>query len=117
MDFVAAARHLALDSDPMGMSLDPTMQDAKGVGNDERPSAIPVATDGQDPATPGGPAPYNGAEPFGEPVTTDEMWLDPQGHQPNRYAPVPHVTGPDEDRTTLHSARRASYDTKIKRFR
>ena len=115
MDFVAAARHLAYDSDPMGMSLDPTMQDAKGVGNDERPVGLPVKTDDQDPATPGGPAPYNGADPFSAPVVSDEMWLDPQGKQPNRYAPMPHVKGPDEDTTTLHNARRASYEGKSKK--
>ena len=117
MDFVAAARHLAAgyDDDPMGMSLDPTMQDAKGVGNDPSPGSIPPKSDGQDPATPGGAAPYNGSEPFGQPVTTDEMWLDPQKNKPAPYSPMPHVFGPDEDKTTLHNARRASYERKSNR--
>jgi hypothetical protein len=30
---------------------------------------------------------------------------------------MPHVQGPDEDVTTLHSARLASYNTKNVRFR
>jgi hypothetical protein len=115
MDFRTAAQRLAADSDITGMSLDPTMEDA--IPGRQTDVQLPPATDGQDPATPGGPAPYNGAEPFGEPVTTDPLWLDPKGDQPARYSPMPHVQGPDEDRTTLHNARRASYDAKIKRFR
>jgi hypothetical protein len=115
MDFRAAARKMAgeLSSD---LSVDPTMQDASLPSR--RDEGQPdVSSDGMDPASPGGPSPYNGADPFGEPVATDEEWLDPQGPKPKRYEPMPHVQGPDEDVTTLHSARLASYYTKKERFR
>lgn len=110
-----AAQRLAADADLTGMSLDPTMQD---VGPTSRPvdPQLPPSTDEQDPATPGGPAPYNGAEPFGEPVVSDPMWLDPSKNERSNGA-IPHVEGPDEDKTTLHNARRASYGAKNKRFR
>lgn len=115
MDFRTAARRLASDADITGMSLDPTMQDATNTSRPADPQ-LPPSTDGMDPATPGGPAPYNGAEPFGEPVVSDPMWLDPSEH-PESKGPIPHVDGPDEDRTTLHNARRASYGAQNKRFR
>lgn len=118
MDFRTAARVVATsDPDITGMSLDPTAPTSY-----ELPPPAPAqpdpATDGQDPATPGGPAPYNGAEPFSEPVVTDPMWLDPQRDDKNLHGqPMPHKVGPHEDVTTLHNARRASYDAQITRFR
>lgn len=115
MDFRAAYEKIAgeLSSD---LSMDPTMQDAAlpGRRQDFQPD---VESDGMDPASPGGPAPYNGAEPFSEPVTSNEEWLDPQGPKPKRYEPMPHTQGPDEDVTTLHSARLASYNAKAKKVR
>ncbi len=115
MDFRAAARTAGeLSSD---LSMDPSMQDAK----DPRTRGLVVApspdTDGGDPATPGGPAPYNGAPPFGEPATSDPEWLDPQTQtsgQPRR-TPVPFIEGPNQMQNTLHNARAASYAAKTAR--
>ena len=116
MNFLGAAHHIAADGLSSDMSMDPTMEDASMVGPRVW-SQPPTKTDGADPATPGGPSPYNGVAPFGNPVTSDPEWLDPQGKLPKRYSPMPHVPGPDEDVMTLHSARLASYEAKNARFR
>lgn len=115
MDFRRAAAKIAADLSG-DLSMDPTMQDADLRGSRTEFQPDPE-TDGMDPATPGGPAPYNGAEPFSEPVVSDPMWLDPQGERPSRQDPLPHFRGPDVNVTTLHSARRESYLAKEKRFR
>lgn len=110
MDFWGAARKLAVDNSD-AMSLTPDSIDDATLPNQRRDYQPPPATDGQDPATPGGPSPYNGTEPFGRPVTTDPEWLDPRRDTPRPdRAPLPYTgPGPDEDVTTLHNARRASY--------
>lgn len=60
------------------------------------------STDGQDPATPGGPAPMNGTGPYSEPVTSDPLLPVPRY---DKGGPIPHVQGPDVDTTTLKSFR------------
>lgn len=93
-------------ADVQGMSLDPQAQDPSGFQNPRDLVAEP-ATDGQDPATPGGPAPYNGAEPAGQPVTSDPMWKSPDEPKKPPYSPTPYTgPGPSVDVTTLHNARR-----------
>lgn len=74
------------------------------------------ATDGLDPATPGGAAPYNAMEPYGQPVTSDPEWRDPR-EGPTSSGPVPYHPGPGVDTTTIHNARRASYARKTVRIR
>lgn len=115
MDFRAAARHLAgeLSSD---LSMDPTMEDASMPGRRTEWQPDP-GSDGMDPASPGGASPFNGAEPFGQPVADDPEWLNPQDPKPKPGDKMPHLQGPDEDVTTLHSARRKSYQEKEKRSR
>jgi hypothetical protein len=115
MDYRAAARHLAgeLSSD---MSMDPTMQDAHDPASTVPHGTDPVHDDGGDPASPGGPSPYNGVAPFGEPVADDPMWHDPSERDDEDGKPIPHVEGPDEDKTTLHNARLASYGAKAARY-
>jgi hypothetical protein len=115
MDFLAAAQHYATDLSS-DFSMDPTMEDAAMPGKRTWSQPEP-RTDDQDPATPGGAAPYNGVAPFGDPVVTDPEWLDPQGTKPSRYMPMPHIPGPDLDVTTLHNARLTSYENKVTRFR
>ena len=112
MDFRTAARVVAeLSSD---LSMDPTMQDSHLTGPNVS-SQPDVATDGQDPATQGGPSPFNGAGPFGQPVVSDPEWLDPQKDNDNlRGKPVPHIEGPDALQNTLHNARRNSYIRKTR---
>lgn len=110
MDFRAAARHLA---GPMDDSLDVTMQDAS-LPAGQIAWQPDVKTDGMDPASPGGPSPYNGAEPFSKPVTSNPEWLDPQDHNDGH---MPYTPGPDVDTTTLHRARRDSYQRKEMRSR
>lgn len=116
MNFLAAAQRLAADlssdmsMDTANMGEDSAMLTTRTWGQPE------PDTDDLDPAAPGGPAPYNGVPPFGKPVTTDQEWLDPQGPQPRRYQPMPHMKGPDEDVSTLHSARRTSYEEKAARY-
>lgn len=114
MDFRAAARHLAegLSSD---MAMDPTAQDLD-VPEQRRNQPDPTSDD-QDPATPGGAAMYNGAEPFSAPVATDPEWVDPEDRQDRKHSPVPFTPGPDLDTTTIHNARRASYEQKTERGR
>jgi hypothetical protein len=115
VDFRAAARHLALTIDDdmdMGTSMD--------VDDGPHPwsSAAPTpSTDEMDPAAPGGPAPYNGAEPFGEPVVNDQEWLDPKKNENRRGHTPPYTPGPTVDTTTLHNARRAAYEAKNVRVR
>jgi hypothetical protein len=120
LDFRTAARNIrrqATESDlSSDDSMDSTMQSADlGHGRTWEPTT--VVTDGQDPASPGGPAPYNAAPPEGSPVATDEEYLNPRSPRPQPRQTMPHVQGPDEDISTLHNARRASYETKIGRFR
>jgi hypothetical protein len=93
-------------ADIQGMSLDPQAQDPDGYQN-PRDLVSEPATDGQDPASPGGPAPYNGAEPTSQPVTTDPMWKSPDEPKKPPYSPTPYLgPGPSVDVTTLHNARR-----------
>jgi hypothetical protein len=93
-------------ADVEGMGLDPQSQDPAGYQT-PRDLGIQPETDGQDPATPGGPAPYNGAEPTGKPVTTDPMWKSPDEPPKPPYSPTPYLgPGPNVDVTTLHNARR-----------
>lgn len=93
-------------ADIEGMGLDPQSQDPAGYQT-PRDLGIQPDTDGQDPATPGGPAPYNGAEPLGKPVTTDPMWQSPDEPPKPPYSPTPYLgPGPNVDVTTLHNARR-----------
>jgi hypothetical protein len=84
MDFRTAAKRIVADSLSSDLSMDPTMQDAHPEGR-----SMPV------------PAPYNGAGPFGDPVVSDPMWKDPQDRTNHQGQPIPHVEGPDEDKTTL----------------
>lgn len=108
MDFRAAARRTASDALSPDLSMDPTMQDAKDPHDPGQPApgSTEVHSDGADPASPGGPAPYNGIDPVGEPVADDPLWRDQSEPDENRGGPMPHVDGPDEDKTTLHNARR-----------
>jgi hypothetical protein len=93
-------------ADVEGMGLDPQSQDPAGYQT-PRDLGTQPETDGQDPATPGGPAPYNGAEPTGKPVTTDPMWQSPDEPPKPPYSPTPYLgPGPNVDVTTLHNARR-----------
>lgn len=115
MDFRAAARHLA-DSNLTEMSLDPQMQDAHDPASTVPHGTDPVHSDGADPAAGGGPAPYNGAEPFGEPAVDDPLWRDPSEEDTGRGGPMPHIDGPDQGKTTLHNARLASYEAKADRY-
>lgn len=124
MDFRAAARRTASDltsSDlSSDLSMDPT-NDAHDPTQTVPHGQTVVHSDGADPASPGGPSPFNGDEPFGEPVVDDPLWRDPSEDDPNRGGPMPHVEGPDEDKTTLHAAtlhnaRLASYAAKADRY-
>jgi hypothetical protein len=120
MDFRAAARRTASDetgsSLSSDLSMDPTMQDAHDPGSTVPHGTDPVHTDGADPAAGGGASPYNGVEPFGQPAVDDPLWRDPSGPDSERGAPMPHIDGPDEDKTTLHNARLASYTGKADRY-
>lgn len=105
-----------------GLSSDEAMDPASTIGNDVATPASGRTVqpdprdDNQDPATPGGPAPYNGAEPFSEPVASDQMWEDPR--QPaGKGAPMPFTPGPNLDTETIHNARRTSYERKHNRER
>jgi hypothetical protein len=95
-------------ADVQGMNLDPQASEPSGFQNPRSVSTEP-ATDEQDPATPGGPSPFNGADPFSQPVSTDPMWEDPSNPTKKKpYSPTPSTgPGPDVDTPTLHSARRA----------
>jgi hypothetical protein len=96
-------------ADIEGMTLDPQASDPNNGFQSPRDLSFEPASDEQDPATPGGPSPYNGAEPVGKPVTTDPMWNDPANPDKKPpYSPLPYVgPGPSVDVTTLHNARRA----------
>lgn len=114
MDFRAAVRVLAgeLSSD---MAMDPTSMSMQNL-DEQRTVAPDPQADDLDPASGGGASPYNGAPPFGEPVADDPEWRDPQqGGQSSGH--VPYLPGPGVDTTTIHNARRASYDYKINRER
>lgn len=94
-------------ADIQGMSLDPQAQDPSGSQNPREVVTEP-GTDEQDPATPGGPAPFNGAKPVGAPVATDPLWRNPAEPKKPPYTPLPYTgPGPGVDTTTLHNARRA----------
>jgi hypothetical protein len=114
MDFQAAAQHLAL-------TVDDDMDVASTMDVSDRPHPWNAfndpSTDDMDPAAPGGPAPYNGTEPFGEPVTSNPEWLDPSTSNDERGRPVPFTPGANVDTTTLHNARRAAYEARNVRFR
>lgn len=115
MDFRTAARRLALsiseDMDAGGS------MSAQAPPNPWDGTATSPSTDGMDPASPGGPAPYNGAEPFGQPVTSNPEWLDPSSQVDRRGHTVPYTPGPGENITTLHNARRGHYEAKEVRNR
>jgi hypothetical protein len=126
MDFRAAARRTAtenlsgsnLSSD---LNMDPTMQEAHDPSMTVPHGDSVVHTDGADPASPGGPAPYNAAEPVeGQPVVDDPLWRDQSpsdDDEDHRGAPIPNSgPGTDEDKTTLHNARLASYQDKAERY-
>jgi hypothetical protein len=95
------------------------MDPSQSLGNDvtdrERRVQPDVDSDGSDPATAGGPAPYNGDDPFGQPVADDPEWRDPR-QGPRSSGPVPYHPGPGVDTTTIHNARRASYAQKNTRI-
>jgi hypothetical protein len=114
VNFRAAAQKIAgeLSSD---MAMDPTSMATQDSG-DLRANQPDPTSDDSDPATPGGAAMYNGALPFGEPVASDPEWRDPQDG-PRSGGPVPYTPGPGVDTTTIHNARRASYEQKITRMR
>lgn len=118
MNYRSALRRQADGGLSSDMSMDPSGQDTHQDDRGSLAPAPPVDDDGQDPATPGGPSPYNGTTPFSEPVTSDPEWLDPQG-DPGRGKAIPHIEDPNvnEDRSTLHpaslhNARAASYQAK-----
>jgi hypothetical protein len=120
MDFRAVIRKRA-DDLSADESMDPSSQDAS-LPHGRQTFQPDPRTDGLDPASPGGPAPYNGVEPFGEPVATDPMLPEPKGHEKDRR-PVPYTgPGPDVDVTTIHSAslhndRAAAYQRMMTRMR
>lgn len=110
MNFRAAVRKRA-DGASMSEndSMDPTNMGGEpwpGDSSDHQPG---VETDGQDPATPGGPSPYNAADPgAGEQVASDPLYKDPD--QPTAQgSDMPHASGPNLEAPTLHNARRARY--------
>ena len=121
MNFRAATRRTAADNSSgsnlsSDLSMDPTMQDAHNPASTIPHGRDPVHTDGADPAAAGGPAPYNAAEPYGEPAVDDPLWRNPAEEDTNRGGPIPHIDGPGENVTTLHNARRASYVDKASRY-
>ena len=118
MNFREAARRIALTTQD-DMDLESTMS----VDDPPHPweGTPPPSTDNMDPASPGGPAPFNGAEPFSEPVVDDQEWLDPRetanGTENTRGRAVPYTPGSTSNITTLHNARRAAYERRPRRFR
>jgi hypothetical protein len=82
--YVQAATSLDLDT------MAPTTRpDPQGSTPSEGPGSIPLLRDAPGtPAAPGGASPYNGAEPFGQPVVPDPMIQD-------LNATPPPVTSPD----------------------
>lgn len=94
-------------ADSQSMSLDPQASEPGNEYQTPRDLVSTPDTDGQDPASPGGPAPYNGAEPAGAPVTSDPELKAPGEPKKQPYADMPYVgPGPAVDTTTLHNARR-----------
>jgi hypothetical protein len=120
MNFRGAIRKVSSDLSA-DESMDPSSQDGSLPHN--RPTyQPPPKTDGLDPAALGGPSPMNGVAPFGEPVVSDPMLPEPQGHEPGRKAVPYEGPGPDVDVTVLHGAsvnntRAESYQRKLTRFR
>lgn len=101
-------------ADVQGMSLDPQAQDPNDGYQTSRDLASQPDTDGQDPATPGGAAPYNGAEPTGAPVTSNPEWTAPDEPKKPPYTDMPYAgPGPSVDTTTLHNARRQPMEEKM----
>jgi hypothetical protein len=98
MNFREAARRLEADlsTTELGMTSDwPT----------DRPTVQqpPIQTDGLDPATPGGPSPFNsGVGPYGDKVVSDPLVPVPERDQ---GGPMPHIPGSDVDTTTLRNWR------------
>jgi hypothetical protein len=94
-------------ADIQSMSLDPQAQDPGEEYQTPREQSADPSTDEQDPATPGGASPYNGAEPFSQPVSSDPMWSDPSDPDKKpRNSATPYLgPGPSVETTTLHSAR------------
>lgn len=99
LDYREAARRITADAEDLGLQ----GRDEDRYVNpqpDNRPTVFQpgVQTDGLDPATVGGPAPYNSAQgPYGAPVASDPLLQAPI--QPG--GAVPHKLGPDEDTTIL----------------
>lgn len=111
MNFRAAARRIQASSPDLSedSSMDPTNMGGEpwpGDGDGGQPGG---ETDGQDPATPGGPAPYNAADPHrGDQVSPDPLYKDPD--EPTMQgADMPHASGPGLEANTLHNARRTRY--------
>lgn len=102
MDFREAVRKMA--DYPSGWSEDLGMNSHLPERNRVQSQPDP-STDEQDPATSGGPSPFNGVAPFGEPVASDPLWLDPQDEEDHRGKHTPYRKGPDENVTTLHARR------------
>lgn len=111
MNFRAAIRTLAVGEISEDQSMDASQMggDYPGERSDWQPG---IDTDGQDPASPGGPSPFNAGEPErGEPVATDPLWHDPE--EPSvQGTDMPHIKGPNLNAQTLHNARRDRYAAK-----
>lgn len=98
MNFREAARRLEADmsTSEWGMTSDWPI---------DRPikSNPPLNTDGFDPATTGGPAPYNsGVGPEGGKVVSDPLTPVPER---DKGGEIPHVEGPDTDTVVLKNFR------------
>lgn len=101
MDFRAAYKALAATTTDLSMD---EAQRASVEQAIQGPGTRPPLADQADPAAPGGPAPYNGAEPFGAPVAPDPLWMppvDPQADPSHRGRPMPHIKGPNQMNNTL----------------
>lgn len=78
-----------LDTSDPSSSPDATNTPINGAGT------TPELAGGQNPAAPGGPAPYNGTPPYGSPVTSNPGWMDPQDSTTTQQpmgGPTPDVT-------------------------
>jgi hypothetical protein len=115
VNFRAAVRRYAgpeMDGDD-SMDASQMGEDAPSQRSDWQPG---IGTDDADPATPGGPAPYNAAPPgHGQPVSTDPLWKNPD--EPTAQGTdMPHLQGqPNQEANTLHNARRARYEARTVR--
>lgn len=86
--YVQAATSLDLDTMSPTTSPDP-----QGATPSEGPGTVPILRDAPGtPAAPGGPAPYNGAEPLGAPVVPDPLMNAADIQQPQSPDAV-HLTG------------------------